>query len=66
MDVYEPTKYVLNKLLRYMSKGGIILLDDYTGVEGATRAIDEFLRKNKKLKLQKLSFYKLPSYIVIK
>lgn len=66
MDVYEPTKYVLNKLLKYMSKGGIILLDDYTGVEGATRAIDEFIKKNKKLKLKKLSFYKLPSYIEIK
>jgi hypothetical protein len=66
MDVYDPTKFVLNKLLKYMSKGGIILIDDYNGVEGATRAVDQFLRKKNNLKLKKLTFYKLPSFIEIK
>jgi len=65
MDVYEPTKYALNKFIKYMCKGGIILLDDYATVFGATKAVDEFLKKNKKLKVQKMSFYKKPSFIIV-
>ena len=66
MDVYEPTKFVLNKLFRKMSSNGIILIDDYSVIPGATKAIDEFLKTKKNLKLEKLSYYKLPSYIVVK
>ena len=32
-----------------MSKGGIIIIDDYSKVEGATKAVDEFLKKIKNL-----------------
>ena len=63
MDVYEPTKVALNKFQKYMSKGGIIIIDDYSKVEGATKAVDEFLKKNKKLKLKKLYFYSKPIFI---
>ena len=48
-----------------MSSNGIILVDDYMAVEGATRAIDEFLKSKKGLKIQKLTHYKMPSYIVV-
>ena len=65
MDVYEPTKYAINKLFERMSSNGIILIDDYVAVEGATRAIDEFLKPKKGLKLQKLTHYEVPSYIVV-
>ena len=44
----------------------LILIDDYSTVEGATKAVDEFLKKNKKLKLNKLKFYQQPSYIEVK
>ena len=64
MDIYEPTKFVLNKLFPYVVKGGIILLDDYNEVFGATKATDEFLNLNKGLKITKLNFYRKPSYIV--
>jgi len=64
LDTYEPTKYALNKFSKMMTKGGIILIDDYSIVYGATKAIDEFLKKNKKLKLHKLTFYKKPSFII--
>jgi hypothetical protein len=47
MDIYEPTKYALNKFFKYMSSGGIILLDDYSTIYGATKAVNEFLKKNK-------------------
>lgn len=64
MDIYEPTKFVLKKLFPYVVKGGIILIDDYNAVYGATKAVDEFLNLNKDLEIKKLNFYKLPSYII--
>jgi len=64
MDIYEPTKFVLNKLFSHVVKGGIILLDDYNGVFGVTKATDEFLSSNKNLEIKKLNFYKKPSYII--
>ena len=42
LDVYRPTKFVLSKLYKKMSKGGIILIDDYAEIAGATDAVDEF------------------------
>ena len=62
LDVYEPTSHALKIFSKYMVKGGLILLDDYGTVEGATRATDEFC-KEKKLEIKKLSFYLSPSYI---
>ena len=47
MDIYEPTKFALEKLFKKMSPNGIILIDDYSTVEGATKAVDEFLKKQK-------------------
>ena len=61
MDVYRPTKYVINKLFDKMSSNGIILIDDYSAVAGATKAINEFLKSKKELKIQKLAHYKMPS-----
>lgn len=64
MDVYTPTKHTLNKLFKYIVKKGIILIDDYKHIKGATVAIDEFLKENKKLKIQKISFSSRPSFII--
>ena len=64
MDVYTPTKHTLNKLFKYVVKKGIILIDDYKHIKGATVAIDEFLKENKKLKIQKISFTSRPSFII--
>ncbi len=63
MDVFNSTNYVLKKLIKKVVKNGIILIDDYGTVEGATKAVDNFLIKNKKLELKKLNFYKVPSFI---
>lgn len=62
LDVYEPTKFVLNTLYENIAKNGIILLDDYSHIKGATLAVDEFL-ENKKLKLYKVSKNGRPYYI---
>ena len=64
MDVFESTNFVLNKLKDRIVKNGIILIDDYGTVEGATKVVDNFLKKNRKLELKKMSFYKVPSFII--
>ena len=62
MDVYNSTKFVLNKLYDKVVKNGIIVIDDYNTVEGATKATDEFIKTKKIENLKKLSFYKVPSF----
>ena len=66
MDIYEPTKHTLHKLFKFIVKNGIILIDDYKHIRGATIAIDEFMKKNKKLKIQKISIKSRPSFIIKK
>lgn len=65
LDTYFVTKKILNKFYDNVVKKGIILIDDYNVSEGVTKAIDEFLKANKKdTQLRKLSYYKQPSYII--
>ena len=62
LDTYEPTDFVLNFLYKKISKKGIILLDDYKHIRGATLAVNKFL-KEKKLKIKKVSKNGRPYYI---
>ncbi|WP_338660811.1 TylF/MycF/NovP-related O-methyltransferase [Paraclostridium sordellii] len=63
LDVYKPTKFILEKLYERMVPGGIIVFDDYGTVKGATDAIDEF-SKEKNKKTEKLSLCYIPSFVV--
>ena len=49
MDVFDSTNFVLNKLKDRIVKNGIILIDDYGTVEGATKVVDNFLKKTENL-----------------
>ena len=62
MDVKEPTVFALNELYDRVVPGGIIVFDDYNSVAGETEAVDEFVAL-KKIKLQKLHFYNVPTYV---
>ncbi len=64
LDIYEPTDFVLNYLLKRITKGGIILLDDYQHIKGATLAVNNFVKMNK-LKIKKVSKNGRPSFIQI-
>jgi O-methyltransferase len=46
VDMYEPTKAALDFFWDFVVPGGCIVIDDYnhTVFEGATRAVDEFLK----------------------
>lgn len=65
VDVYAPSKVILDKLYSHVAKGGLIVLDDYGSVHGETRALDEFIeREHLQHKLEKLPYYYVPTYIV--
>ena len=62
MDVKEPTDFALEVLYERVVPGGVIVFDDYNAVAGETISVDDFSRKHK-LKIEKLSFYNVPSFI---
>ena len=63
LDVFQPTYYALNSFYKKVSSKGIILLDDYNSIEGATKAINLFVKKNK-LKLNYLKNNKKLKFII--
>ncbi|KXI27920.1 TylF/MycF/NovP-related O-methyltransferase [Paraglaciecola hydrolytica] len=63
VDVYQPSKVILEEMVKRMVPGGIIVLDDYGTVEGETRAVDEFF--NHHAKVEKLPISHIPCFIRI-
>jgi Macrocin-O-methyltransferase (TylF) len=64
VDVYRPTKVVLEQLFDRVVPGGVIVLDDYGTVSGETQAVDEFLRDlGREVLIQKLPISHVPAYI---
>lgn len=68
-DLYEPTRAALEALWPVMSRGGIMLFDEY-GIPdwpGETRAVDEFLADKPQLQLRTLAWNNAPAaYLVVK
>lgn len=62
MDVKEPTDFALEILYERVVPGGLIVFDDYNAVAGETISVDDFSKKYK-LKIEKLPFYNVPSFI---
>ena len=65
VDVYEPTKHILENTWDKIVEGGVLILDDYGTIEGETKAVDEFFH-NKNILIQKLSYKYKPSFIIKK
>ena len=67
VDVYAPTKAILEHLFDHVVEGGVVVFDDYGTVYGETKAVDEFMSDYPgKFKIEKLPYYKVPSYLVKK
>ncbi len=62
LDVYEPTALALDLLIDRVVPGGLIVIDDYGQVDGATRAIDEICRA-RALTPEKLPISHVPAFI---
>ncbi len=62
LNVKEPTEFALEALYDRVVPGGLIVIDDYTSVVGATEAIDDLVA-DKGLTIEKLSFHSVPAFI---
>jgi len=65
LDLYEPSKIVLESLYSRLSKNGIIILDNYKTFYGETKAVNEFCKKND-IKLMKLKLLSKETFIIKK
>lgn len=65
VDLYEPTKVIMNQLYSKVVYGGIIVFDDYATFGGETKAIDEFF-EDKCINIQKFPFSLRPCYMIKK
>tara|TARA_B110000444_G_C18850234_1_gene604960 strand:+ start:2569 stop:3219 length:651 start_codon:yes stop_codon:yes gene_type:complete len=66
VDIYEPTKIILDELYDKVVDGGIIILDDYKVFPGETKAVDDFVI-DKDIQIQQLPFSpKKPSFFIKK
>jgi len=46
-DFYQSTKHELKHLFPRLSKGGVLIIDDYGHYSGAKQAVDEYFSENK-------------------
>lgn len=65
VDVYAPTKAILECLYDHVVPGGLVVFDDYGTVYGETKAADEFFF-GKDITFQKLPISHIPTYMVKK
>ena len=63
VDVYNPTKVILESLYQCVVPGGLIVLDDYGTVAGETKAVDEYFAGNTP-RIEKLPISHIPAFIV--
>lgn len=62
VDLYEPTKLALELLFPHVTKGGIIVLDDYGAFAGANKAVDDYFNGN--VVIKKLPYSHAIAYVV--
>lgn len=56
VDLFHVTHFILKKIWPKLTKGGIVLFDDYKSFPGATKAINIFLKENKNAKFTKIKY----------
>lgn len=67
-DLYAPTKAALNAFWPILSRGGIMLFDEY-GISqwpGETKAVDEFFADKLNVQIQTLNWTNAPAGFIIK
>lgn len=62
VDVYKPSKVILEQLYERVVKGGVVVFDDYGTIAGETKAVDEFFNK-KDVLIKKLPISHIPAYM---
>ena len=62
-DIYEPSVAILENLYPRLSKGGVLILDDYNVFPGETKAVDDYF-KGRSVEIKKFPFSMTPSYLI--
>ena len=64
MDVHAPTAFALEQLWDRVVPGGIVVVDDYNAVAGATQAVDDFVATLPGISVEGNPYYNQPSFLV--
>jgi hypothetical protein len=62
-DVYEPAVTILKHLYPRITRGGILIIDDYGVFPGETKAVDDFF-KGKDVRIQRFPYAQTPCFVV--
>jgi len=62
-DIYEPAVTILENLYPRITKGGILILDDYETFPGEAKAVDDYF-EDQKIEIKKFSFCMTPCYMI--
>ena len=67
-DMYGPTQAALNAFWPWLSRGGLMLFDEYSIPDwpGETKAVDEFMADKPSLKLRTLPWNNVPAAYLVK
>lgn len=67
-DLYTPTKAAIENLWPILSRGGVMLFDEYSIKDwpGETRAIDEFFSDKPNIKIKKFPWTNAPAGYIVK
>lgn len=60
---YDSTMAILKHLYPRVVPGGVVILDNYTGVPGETQAVDEYF-SGQRVKIEKHAYALTPCYII--
>lgn len=65
VDLYEPSKVIIENLFPLIVPGGILVLDDYGKFPGETRAVNDYFI-GQDIEIKHFSYVKSPHYIIKK
>ena len=65
VDIYDRKLVSLKILYPFVTKGGVLILNDYGVFDYETKIIDNFF-KNKKIEIKRFPFTKTPAYVIKK
>lgn len=67
-DLYKPTKVALENLWPILSRGGVMLFDEYSILDwpGETKAVDEFFSDKPGIKIKTLPWTNTPAGYIVK
>ena len=62
-DVYEPAVVILEHLFPRISKGGVLVIDDYNAFPGETKAVNDYF-SGRDVQIKKFPYSATPHYLV--